>query len=223
MKQDEKEVGTRSCMHCGKKACESGDTTQYPSFCLTNKVTDEMKQETRDCYTTQGLDRELAMAAAEVEGEYYGRATRAEEIIYFAQKIGAKKIGIASCVGLLKEAQTFCRLLKNNDLEFFGVVCKAGAIDKEEIGIPEGMKLRPGEHESICNPILQAKLLNEQQTDLNVVIGLCVGHDSLFYKYSEAPVTTFIVKDRVLGHNPAAAVYLADSYYKKIYNTQRDF
>ncbi len=52
-------------------------------------------------------------------------------------------------------------------------------------------------------------------TDLNVVVGLCVGHDSLFYKYSEAMVTTAVTKDRVLGHNPAAALYTAESYYKK--------
>ena len=68
----------------------------------------------------------------------------------------------------------------------------------------------------MCNPILQAKILNQEQTDLNVVIGLCVGHDSMFYKYSEALCTTLVTKDRVLGHNPAAALYQADSYYAKL-------
>lgn len=53
---------------------------------------------------------------------------------------------------------------------------------------------------NMCNPILQA--LEEAGTDFNVVIGLCVGHNSLFYKYSKAPVTTLIMKDRVSGHNP---------------------
>ena len=67
----------------------------------------------------------------------------------------------------------------------------------------------------MCNPILQAKLLNRAKTDLNVVIGLCVGHDSLFYKYAEALTTTLVTKDRVLGHNPAAALHQADSYYHK--------
>ena len=68
----------------------------------------------------------------------------------------------------------------------------------------------------MCNPILQAKLLNEAKTDLNLVVGLCVGHDSLFYKYSEALTTTVVTKDRVLGHNPAAALYTAESYYKRL-------
>ena len=34
-----------------------------------------------------------------------------------------------------------------------------------------------------------------------------MGHDSLFYKHSKAPVTTLVVKDRKLGHNPVAALY----------------
>jgi len=68
----------------------------------------------------------------------------------------------------------------------------------------------------MCNPITQAEFLNKEKTDLNIVIGLCVGHDSLFMKYSEAPVTVLAVKDRVLAHNPLGAVYLADSHYKKI-------
>jgi len=67
----------------------------------------------------------------------------------------------------------------------------------------------------ICNPIAQALRLNHERTDFNVAIGLCVGHDSLFYKYSEAPVTTLVTKDRRLGHNPVAGLYLADSGYIK--------
>jgi len=43
---------------------------------------------------------------------------------------------------------------------------------------------------------------------------LCVGHDSLFIKYSEAPITILAVKDRVLAHNPLGAIYQAESYYK---------
>ena len=69
----------------------------------------------------------------------------------------------------------------------------------------------------MCNPILQARLLEEEGTDFNIVVGLCVGHDSLFYKYSKAPTTTLIVKDRVTGNNPAAVLYTSQSYYKKLY------
>ena len=68
----------------------------------------------------------------------------------------------------------------------------------------------------MCNPVMQAKILNKEKTDMNIVMGLCVGHDSLFYKYSEALVTTLVAKDRVMGHNPAAALYTSESYYGKL-------
>ena len=94
--------------------------------------------------------------------------------------------------------------------------CKVGSVDKTEIGIPDELKVKKGSYEAICNPILQAHLLNEQKTDLNVIVGLCVGHDSLFIKHSDAPVTTLITKDRVLGHNPAAALYTSNFYYQRL-------
>jgi len=66
----------------------------------------------------------------------------------------------------------------------------------------------------MCNPIAQAQLLNKAGTQLNIVLGLCVGHDSMFYKYSDAMVTTLVAKDRVTGHSPAAAIYCSESYFK---------
>ena len=67
----------------------------------------------------------------------------------------------------------------------------------------------------MCNPIAQARLLNSQKTEFNIALGLCVGHDSMFYKYSEALVTTLVAKDRVLAHNPCGAIYCADGYFKQ--------
>ena len=67
--------------------------------------------------------------------------------------------------------------------------------------------------EAVCNPIGQALCLERCGTDLNIIVGLCMGHDILFTKSSHAPVTTLIVKDRVLSHNPAGAIYTA--YYKE--------
>jgi len=71
----------------------------------------------------------------------------------------------------------------------------------------------------MCNPIFQAKLLNQSETELNILLGLCVGHDALFFKHAETPTTVLAVKDRVTGHNPLAAIYLSDSYYRKIKQT----
>ena len=94
--------------------------------------------------------------------------------------------------------------------------CKTGAVDKSEIGIPDELKLNRGcGHESMCNPILQAKVLAAQGTDLNILIGLCAGHDTLFLRHSQAPVTVMIVKDRVLAHNPVGALYTATTGYSR--------
>jgi uncharacterized metal-binding protein len=48
------------------------------------------------------------------------------------------------------------------------------------------------------------------------MLGLCVGHDSLFLRYIEALTTIFAVKDRVTGHNPMATLYTSNSYYAKL-------
>ena len=157
-------------------------------------------------------NHDVMVASAEVEYEGYCQWTRVQEIMEFARKIGAKRIGIANCIGLINEARIFARILRANGFEPYAVICKVEGRAKTSVGIPEECE-RIGP--AMCNPILQARLLNQAHTDLNVVIGLCVGHDSLFYRYSEAYVTTLVTKDRVMGNNPAAALYTAGSYYKK--------
>lgn len=205
-----------TCSSCAVHNCFRRDS-KFPEFCLTTKLSKEEIDAVNDMYINNEEVRKLAISAAEIEGEFYGKITRVQEIAEFAKRIGAKKIGIATCVGLLNEAKIFAKFLEHKGLEPYAVVCKIGGTDKTEIGIPEKKKLQPGCHESLCNPVMQAKILNKEKTDLNVIVGLCVGHDSLFMKYSEAPVTTLITKDRVLGHNPAAALYTSEFYYKKLF------
>jgi uncharacterized metal-binding protein len=205
-----------SCTQCGVRGCERKDGP-FPKDCITKEARNiGLDEEASKLYTEEPINAKLAVSSAEIEAAFYGKATRVEETIRLAQRIGARKIGIATCIGLLKEAGEFARLLTLNDLEPYGVACKAGAQDKTTIGVPEDQKRRPGQHESMCNPILQAMFLNREKTELNVLIGLCVGHDSLFYKYSEAPVTTLITKDRVLCHNSAGVLYQLDGFYRKL-------
>ncbi len=200
-----------SCIDCMVKNCNHEDKT-FPDFCLTTNMDEEVLKNAMDCYREEE-NKKVMVSAAEVEYDYYCQQTRVEEIMSFAEKIGAKKIGIATCVGLLKEARTLAAIFRNRGFEVYGAACKVGVQKKVSVGVPERCT---GIGENMCNPILQAKLLNEAKTDLNVVVGLCVGHDSLFYKYSEALTTTAVTKDRVLGHNPVAALYTADGYYSKL-------
>jgi uncharacterized metal-binding protein len=215
------EQNAQSCADCGVYNCYRKDK-RFPDFCLSEALSQEELDGFTDRFRGEGIDARIARASAEVEGTYYGKLTRVEEIIAFANRLGAKKIGLATCIGLSEEARIFIKVLKANDLEPYSVLCKIGSVDKSEMGIGDELKILPGCHESMCNPILQAKLLNDQKTDLNVIVGLCVGHDSLFMKYSEAPVTALITKDRLLAHNPAAALYTTAFYYKRILEPGRN-
>ena len=217
---NEKDLNNLSCTDCSIYNCKSR-SKEFPGFCLTTKdneghsITDDI-EEIKNYLQGDEQDAVVARASAQVEGLFYGKLTRVEEIIEFAHRIGAKKIGIATCAGLIEEAKIFARILDAKGLEHYSAICKVGSVDKAEIGVLEEEKIRPGTHESMCNPMLQARILNYQKTDLNVVIGLCVGHDSLFTKYSDALVTTLVTKDRVTGHNPVAALYAAHSYYNRL-------
>jgi len=203
------------CLVCSSFNCDHRDKS-FPKYCLTT-ATDRTELETvEELYRNDPEDSVLARSSAEIEGAYYGKLTRVEEIIVFAKKIGAKKIGIATCLGLVNESKIFAQVIEAKGLQSFGVVCKVSSTDKTVIGIPEALKVHPGSFESMCNPILQAKLMAKEKTDLNVLVGLCVGHDSLFIKYSHAPVTVLLTKDRVLAHNPAASLYTSSFYYRRL-------
>ncbi len=199
-----------TCVDCGTQNCKFKNRT-YPEFCLTTHLEDSDMEWALERYE-EGRNKEIMIASAEVEYEGYCQWTRVQEIMEFARKINARKIGIANCIGLINEARIFARILRANGFEVYSVICKVAGKPKSSVGIPAVCENIGA---AMCNPILQARLLNNAQTDLNVVIGLCVGHDSLFYKYSDAYVTTLVTKDRVTGNNPAAALYTAQSYYKK--------
>jgi uncharacterized metal-binding protein len=212
MKENESVKQTMTCTDCGVLNCARRNAS-YPEFCLTAALTEEETDEVRKLYENR-TNKKISIVSAEVEGAFYGKYTRVDEIMEFARRMGMKKIGIATCIGLIEESRIFARILKKNGFEVYGVACKVGSFNKTDIGVDEAYTCTTGN--VMCNPILQAKLLNKEKTDLNVVVGLCVGHDSLFYKYSKAITTTLITKDRVLAQNPAGALYQAKAYYKRL-------
>ena len=140
---------------------------------------------------------------------------RVQEIIEFSRKMSYKRLGVAFCGGLHKEANVFCKILEDHGFEVISVMCKVGGVDKESIGLGADERVRVGKPETMCNPIAQAEVLNAAETDFNILLGLCVGHDSMFIKYCKAMVTVFAVKDRAMGHNPLAAIYTYDSYCER--------
>jgi uncharacterized metal-binding protein len=212
------------CAKCTRTVCNSKAFLEGPSNCPT-KTKQEIIQQALAKYD-EPENSEFARQASIQEFECYMRLPeglttrypRVEEIAQFAKKMGYKKLGIASCIGLKDEAKTLTRILENRGFKVVSICCKAGAIPKERIGITKEQKVAgPDSFESMCNPITQAEILNNEGTEFNILVGLCVGHDSLFFKYSKAPVTALVAKDRVFGHNPVMGLYLADSfYYRKL-------
>jgi uncharacterized metal-binding protein len=211
-----------ACAYCPStvRACRSGEAeTRGPGFC-PSKVDPDVQARARAQYKDPETHR-LAHNSALVESEGYCKWTRVQEVVEFAKRMGWKKIGIANCIGLLDLANVFTGILESHGFKVISVACKNGSIPKEAIGLTDAQKLKPGGFEPACNPIAQAELLNAHGSEFNVVMGLCIGHDSLFFKHAKAPTTVLITKDRVLGHNPVAALQLADMYYAHLYGPSK--
>ncbi len=210
------------CAYCppSVRACREGEGERRgPGFC-PSKVDADGIDEARALYDDPFV-RRVAQESARVEAEGYCKWTRVEEIAQFAGKMGFGKIGIATCISFVDHANTLSRILESHGFEVVSAACKMGGVAKEEIGLEDAEKIRPGGHESLCNPVAQAELLNRAGCQLNVVLGLCIGHDSLFFKYSEGLATTLVAKDRVLAHNPIGALALADTYYSRVWGPQK--
>ncbi len=142
---------------------------------------------------------------------------RIREIVEFAGRMGYQRLGLIFCVGLRREAAIVHQLFADAGFATVSVACKVGRVPKSAIGLERQDQVDPGAaEESMCNPVLQALVANRHGVELNVLLGLCVGHDSLFIRHAEAPVTVLAVKDRLLGHNPLAAIYTLDSYYRSL-------
>mgnify|MGYP003732769025 FL=1 len=210
------------CPECGVRACcaEPG-TKNHPSFCPMPDQS-EVLEEVKHLYLEKEDLRALACGSARTEADGYCERTRVEEIIDFARRLNVEKIGIAHCAGLMREAKLASDIFKAAGFEISAVCCKVGSIPKEEMGIKDEEKVSPGQYEALCNPIGQATMLANAGTQLNVVIGLCVGHDSLFFMHSKAPATVLVAKDRVTGHNPVAALYTSHSYYSRLTQKRDD-
>ncbi len=181
-------------------------------------------ESSRKIYESDPALMEFARAASVQEGECYADRDRKpyiphcvkpriQEVCEFAKKLGYKRLGMAFCIGLVNEAAMLHRVLSAQGFEVISIMCKAGRIDKNDIGVKDDEKIMIGLPEAMCNPVMQALYLNAAKTEFNILLGLCVGHDSIFFKYAEAPTTVLAVKDRVTGHNPMAALYTNTSYY----------
>ncbi len=201
------------CAKCGVYACWKGDLERLPQDCPV-RVHGDVYEQASSAY--RGEAGNMACQSARVEAGGYGVWPRVREVMEFARLTGDTHLGLAFCVGLRREALTVSKIFESNGFTVSSAMCKTGARPKEELGLREEDKVRPNQFEAMCNPVAQALLLNKAKTDLNVLLGLCVGHDTLFIKYSSAPITVLAVKDRATGHNPLAAIYAQHYFQSKL-------
>lgn len=217
---------TKVCENRGEKAgAETPSLEKAPAFCPMKLMTGVFDKAMSEYDKTEV--KEFGRLASLQEAECYERLPdglrtrlpRIEELIQFARKCNYQRLGVAHCGGLAGEARLLTDILENNGFEVVSVQCKCGAVPKERLGIkPEEKIAPPEEWETMCNPIAQAMIINESGVDMAIVLGLCIGHDTLFIKYCNLPLTVLAVKDRVFGHNPLAALYLSGTYYRRLMN-----
>lgn len=214
------------CARCGidpsKRLCMN-EQGRSPDYCPTKncastiqKALEEMEDPVVLNFARQAAIQERDGYAVMGNGRPYRWPVkpRLQETIEFAQKMNYRRLGLVFCIGLRKEARAVESLLVDAGFEVVSGLCKMGRIDKSVMNLDGNHLKNKSNGPPMCNPIAQAFVLNEAGTEFNIAMGLCVGHDSLFLKYADAMCTVLAAKDRVLGHNPLAAVYTLDSYYR---------
>lgn len=189
--------------------CHCADCPTHACYTKGVNCTGVEQTEMEAAYTPE--EQRIMEAAAYVEGTFYSDITRLQETAEFARRMGYATLGMAFCIGLSAEAVYIARYYQNAGFTFYSVCCKNGSVPKKAFGLKQ---VKPElAHEAMCNPKAQARFLAAQGVELFLSCGLCVGHDALFNMSCPGPVTTLTVKDRLLGHNPLAAVY--SRYWKR--------
>ncbi len=216
------------CSRCEVRSCTVDSTGtaltgEAPSWCPMKMKADVIKAAMAK-YTEEDL--KIAHAAAVVESEAYLREawglkpvdTRILEIINFAKKMGYKKVGIACCFNCAWDAGVLSNMFINRGLEVLVRLCKLYTVQNTKfLGLKDEETLIPGGYQSMCNPIAQVDTLADSGCELIVTFGECTGHDALAGKFSKVPFVVLGVKDRVLAHNPVAALTCPwNAYYRKL-------
>lgn len=192
---------TSACATCHTAGSFRGDCERMPEGCPT-RARPELTKDLSSYREPEHAELMRVADASPFTPEKQKR-NRVEELIFFAHQRGLKRLGVAFCVSMTKEAQELARRLETEGLHAELACCRVGAVDMSELGLP---KAHPERFASICNPVAQAKLLDEAQVQLIVQMGLCLGHDLLLQETAKAPVTTLVVKDRALDHHPIEAL-----------------
>lgn len=189
--QEKNSLDSIDCIRCVDRVCLQGGK------CATNIETISIPHANDKLKKTFEVSSDVAL-------ENDPKLCRIAELVHFCVGMEYKHLGLAFCIEMFKEAEILVGVLRR----FFTVspvCCKVGGFTAEEVKLPEGPQ------DLVCNVVGQAKLLNQRRTDLNIIAGLCLGCDIIFSRFSDAPVTTLFVKDKMLANNPVGALF--SKYY----------
>ncbi len=192
---------TIMCNACARLECRHGYPRGIPDYCMATGYADIL-EETKTEYSKPGA-ADVYLASGKIVNNGLGKWTRIQEAIEFSRELKLTKIGFASCVALSCEAGLIAELFIGAGFQVTCAGCQIGRISPKDRGVTLESDDFRGYY---CNPIAQAGILNNAGTELNFMLGLCLGHDIIFTRHSKAPVSTLIVKDRLTGHNPAVAL-----------------
>lgn len=211
-----------TCHKCnGINYCTVGRASEILDNCPM-KITPEVEKEARNLYLTDAFVKKSTGVASIVEAQGYIHWPRLKDTVEYAKGMEYKKLGLAFCIGMLQETRIIAEILENYGFEVLSVCCKTGSVKKIDVGVPKEFTMFSKTGYTIgwisCNPAAQALILNHHKTEMNIIIGLCVGHDISFTHLSKAPVTTLIAKDRSSPHNPAACLF--SHYGKEFFATE---
>jgi uncharacterized metal-binding protein len=160
---------------------------------MEDSANNSTQKEIKELYDNHSIEIMQSAENAFVRG-----VSRVQEIKNFARNAGIKRIGIAHCVSFPKEKEAVRKFL-SDEFEVFSVDCKCGKVTKQEMLGIAGNSI-------MCNPAGQAEYLKNNETELNISMGLCVGHDMIFNEKSAVPVTVLLIKDHANRKNPMESI-----------------
>ena len=192
------------CGDCRSRECIKGG--EYSDGCPGADMEDIVQKTAIKAVSNKLTCKVMAASAAIIKNNDGILRTRLDETIEFCRQMDFSTIGVAFCISLSREVKLLCAQLSSAGFKVVPVCCKVGNLTLENYGINTGENISA----SACNPLTQAAICNSNMTDINILVGLCVGHDMLFTLNSSSPTTTLIVKDRVYKHNPIESLRNAE-------------
>ncbi|MDD2458566.1 MAG: DUF1847 domain-containing protein [Eubacteriales bacterium] len=169
--------------------------------CRTSVPCQDNKSEYLDLYQDDAIRPVTTAASSLVDNGRAGNLSRLQEIIEYMHGMGYRKVGVAYCYGMEKDASLLRQQLSAAGFVAHMVSCTVDRVLETEVDLTKSKPVVS------CNPLGQAAQLNRLGVEFTLLMGLCLGHDILLQKNLAMDFTTFVVKDRVFQHNPIQALY----------------